>query len=135
MQLCRGSFRLDPLKPPLDAIDPSEKRRCALLCCGVEISDLAGRPRQVADIQLGGHFVLFGLRKEPAEPQRLLEEGKSRIERALPVSNAERDLSGEARTDMVVAPHTEGVKAQRLLALACDGNHDGRAFDTIRLPT
>jgi hypothetical protein len=66
--LCRRSFRLNPLKPPFDAVDPSEKSDGALLCCGVELSDLAGRPGQVGVVQLRRHFVFFGLCKEPAEP-------------------------------------------------------------------
>src|SRR5262252_9411257 len=31
--------------------------------------------------------------------------------------------------------HTEGVEAQRLLALAGNGNHDRGSFDLVRLPT
>src|SRR5215831_17558979 len=31
--------------------------------------------------------------------------------------------------------HTEGVEAQRLLALAGNGNHDRGPFDLVRLPT
>ncbi len=60
-QLCWRSFRLDPLKPPLDAVDPSEKRGRALVCCGVELSDLPGGLGQVGVIQLCRHIVFFGL--------------------------------------------------------------------------
>ncbi len=118
------SFRLDPLKPPLDAVDPSEKRGRALVCCGVELPDLPGGLGQVGVIQLHRHVVFFGLRKESAEPQRLLEEGESRIEWALPVSNSQRNLPSKPGTNMVVAAPTKGVETQRLHSFAGDGNDD-----------
>src|SRR5262252_8609583 len=40
-----------------------------------------------------------------------------------------------SRPDVKMGAHTEGVKAQRLLALAGDGNHDRGPFDLVRLPT
>jgi hypothetical protein len=132
--LPRRPFRLDPLKPPFDAVDPSEKLRRALLCRGVDLPDLAGCSGQVGVIQPRGNFVFLGLCKKPAQPQRLLEETESRVERALPLRNCERDLSSEPRTDMVMAAHAEGVKAQRLIALADDRNNDGWAFNPVGLP-
>jgi len=42
--LCRRPFRLDPLEPPLNAVDPSEKRRRALVCCGVDLPNLPRGP-------------------------------------------------------------------------------------------
>src|SRR5271169_6407505 len=35
---------------------------------------------------------------------------------------------------MIVAAHTERIEAQRLLALAGDGNHDRGPLDAVRLP-
>src|SRR5207249_4500150 len=55
------------------------------------------------------------------------------IERALSLCEREWDLLGEARPDVVVGAHTEGVKAQRLLALAGHGNHDRGPLDLVRL--
>ena len=39
------------------------------------------------------------------------------------------------RPDVKMGAHTEGVEAQRLLALAGNGNHDRGPFDLVRLPT
>jgi hypothetical protein len=66
--LCRRPFRLDALKPALDAIKPSEERRRALVGCGVDLVDLVGGPGQVGVIYPRGHFIFFGLCKEPAKP-------------------------------------------------------------------
>jgi len=46
------------------------------------------------------------------------------IQRALSLLDGKRDLFGETWPDMVVGAHTEGIEAQRLLALASHGNHD-----------
>ena len=54
---------------------------------------------------------------------------------SLSLCNRKWDLLGEARPDVVVGAHTEGVEAQRLLALAGHGNHDRGPFDLVRLAT
>src|SRR5439155_6968540 len=51
--------------------------------------------------------------------------------RTLPLGEREWDLLGEARPDVVVGAHAEGVEAQRLLALAGHGNHDRGPFDLV----
>jgi hypothetical protein len=63
-------------------------------------------------------------RKKSSEPKRFLKECHGGIERTLSLLDGKRDLFGETWPDMVVGAHTEGVEAQRLLALASHGNHD-----------
>src|SRR5215468_4606766 len=85
---------------------------------GVEFADLPGGTGEVAVIQLRGHIVLFGLGEEPAEPQRLFEERERDVERLLPLLDPQRKLpAAQARTDVIVAAHAEGIEAQRLLPL------------------
>ena len=111
--LCWRRLRLNPIKPPFDTVDPGEDRRQALGHAGaVEFPDLPGGPSQVGVIQPRGHIVLFSLGEEPAEPQRLFEERESRIEWALPLSNTQRNLPREPRTDVIMAAHAERIKAQ-----------------------
>jgi hypothetical protein len=99
----------------------------------VDLVDLPGGPGQVSFIHPRCHFVLFGLREEPTEPQRLREKSESRFERALVLGGCQRDLPGEPRSDVVMASNSEGVEAQRLLTFADHGDNDRRALDTVDL--
>jgi hypothetical protein len=53
------------------------------------------------------------------------------LERSLSLCDLEWDLFGEARPEMVVSAHTEGVEAQRLLPLAGDSDHDRGPYNLI----
>src|SRR5205823_12159114 len=100
---------------------------------GAERADLAGGVLQLFIAQLQRHLVLLGQREQAAEAKRLFEECQGGVERSLSLCDREWDLRGEARPDMVVRAHAEGIEAQRLFALAGDGNHNRGPFDLVRL--
>jgi hypothetical protein len=105
-------------------------------CGGVEFPDPPGGTGQVGVIQLRRDIVSFGLCEEPAETQRLFDERQGDIERLLPFLDPKRNLPATlARTDVVVAAHTEGVEAERLLPFARDGDRDRGPFDLVRHPS
>src|SRR3954454_7723802 len=109
------------------------KGRSSALVRGAEISDMSGGVLQLLIAQLRRHAVLLGQREQSAEPKRLIEEIHCGIERALPLRDRKRNLIGEARPDVIMGAHAEGVETQRLLALAGYGNHDRGPFDLVRL--
>jgi len=99
------------------------------------VPDLAGGTDQVGFIQLRRDIVFVGLGEEPAETQGLVEKCQRDIERRLPFFNPKGDLPATlARTDVIMASHAEGIEAERLLALAGDGDQDRRPLDFVRLP-
>ena len=108
----------------------------ALLClAALGLAWLADHPGQVGVIQLRGHIVFFGLCEESAEPQRLFEERQGDVKRLLPLLDPERKLPAtQARTDVIVTAHAEGIEAKRLLPLARDRDHDRGPHDAVRLP-
>src|SRR5262245_24840285 len=104
-------------------------------CSSVEFADLPGGAGEVAVIQPRCHIILFGLGQEAAEAQRLFEERERDIERLLPLLDPQRNLpAAQARTDVIVAAHAEGIEAQRLLPLAGNGDHDRLPYDVVRFP-
>src|SRR5207244_7085113 len=123
-----------PLASATASSAPSGGRLVAC-CCGVEFPDLPGGTGQVGVVQPRGHIVLFGLGEESAEPQRLFEERERDFERLLPLLDPERKLpTAQARSDVIVTAHAEGIEAERLLRLARDGDDDRGTFDAVRLP-
>src|SRR5215472_2783843 len=82
-------------------------------CGGAESADLAGGVLQLLIAQPRCHVVLLGQRKKSAEPKRFLKECHGGVERALSLRDGQWDLCGQARPDVIMGAHTEGVEAQR----------------------
>src|SRR5439155_19766907 len=109
----------------------SRSDRRILVRGGGDRAYLAGGVLQFLVAQLRRYVVLLGQREESPEPKRLFKEGHRRIERRLPFRDRKGDLLGEARADVVVGAHAEGIEAQRLLPLARHGYHDRRPHDLV----
>jgi len=100
------------------------------------VPDLAGGTDQVGVIQVRRDIVFVGLGEEPTETQGIFEERQGDIERLLPLLDPQRNLPAtQARADVIVTAHAEGIEAERLLPLASDGNDDRGPFNTVWLPT